>query len=152
MLKHCPVSSGVQLEFVYWKVSRWGRSAELGEVSMAEMNYSDDMSARVVSCCICLGYCYDSGRADSIKIFQQDLDALFDFYGPDDLTRASGMKLLLQHQNLWVRYYVSVTLARHGFYSDVVPVLQELVDTNSGLPGLLSATALQHIHETLPKQ
>jgi hypothetical protein len=99
----------------------------------------------MVACCMCLGYCYDSGRAKLAEVFQKDLDAIFEFSGNSDDQRSDLLRPLLVHENAWVRYYVAITLAGRGLHGDALPVLEELRQKESGLPGLLAAPAVEHI-------
>jgi hypothetical protein len=117
----------------------------VAEIGVAKVTVDKSAQARMATCCACLGYCYESGRAQVAEVFQKDLEAIFEFSGSCDEERAALLRPLLLHESPWVRYYVAITLAGRGFPGDALPVLESLRQAESGLPGLLAAPALDHI-------
>lgn len=115
----------------------------MAEIGIAQVISEEEALRRFIACAICIGYCFDSNRAQLVDDFQRDIYGLHLLLGRDEESRLNALSALVATDSSpWVRYHAAIFMWRAG-RQDALAVLEELDKENGGMYSPLACAIVQ---------
>ena len=115
----------------------------MAEVGRAQVISEEEALRRFIACAICIGYCFDSNRAQLVDGFQRDIYGLHLLLGSDEESRLNALSALMAtHSSPWVRYHAAIFMWQAG-RQDALAVLEELDKENGGMYSPLASVIVK---------